>query len=160
MLKQISSESLKPMAGIELKSHITDGFTIAPNAADRPIASGDPRQEGEVWTALKEKSAKYGTSHTHLNLYLLRKWGNRDICVGGTCEKNVVGTGPIGKKHCVVEDQSDNWVQTTITAHELMHSYGMTHNDARGSGALMYSSAEGGYMVYPEDVVEVRGEPG
>lgn len=158
MLGQMN-EFLESQAAIHLDSHITDGFTIAPNAATLPVSSGDSTAEGEVWTALKEKAHQHDSSTAHLNLYLLKRWKARDICIGGVCEKNVVGTGQISKRHCVVEDQNDPWEFTTIVAHELMHSIGMTHNDARGEKALMYSTAMGGFMVYPEDVVEVRGEP-
>lgn len=159
MLDQINREILKPMAGMELKPHITDGFSIAPNASTMPIASGDYSADDEVWTACKDKARQYDASSQHLNLYFLRRYRNRDICVDGVCEKNVVGTGLLGARHCIVEDAADVWTFTTIIAHELMHSLGMSHNAGRGSGALMYSTAKGGYWIYPEDVVEVRGEP-
>jgi len=152
------NDFLKPQTGIELHVHMAEGFTITPNAAATPIASGTAA-ESEIWAALKEEADKFDRSAEHLYLYFLRRWGARDVCIGGHCEHQVIGTGKRGQRQCVVEDQTNNFSFTTLIAHELMHSIGMTHNEPRGECALMYPYIEGNSDIFAEDVVEVRGEP-
>jgi hypothetical protein len=149
---------LKPQTGITLRTHVLNGFTISQDASSQPMMSSDGGDA--IWAELIEKASVFDSSDKHLNLYFLRRWGARDVCFGGRCDKDVIGVAnSIGGRHCIVEDLMDPPLFTMLIAHELMHSIGMTHNDRRGSEALMYSTNEGGWNIYSEDVVEVRGEP-
>jgi hypothetical protein len=149
---------LTPQTGITLRTHILDGFTIAQDASSSPIMSS--HLEAAIWSELTDNARQFDASTTHLNLYLLRRWGARDVCLGGSCDKNVTGTAnDIGGRHCIAEDENDPFVHANLIAHELMHSVGMTHNTDRGEWALMHPSSDYGREVFSEDVTEVRGEP-
>ncbi len=155
-LKKIN-DFLRPQTGLKLVPHITDGFSIDQDTSSVPNMSSE--LEAAVWAEMKENSRQFDTSPSHLNLYILRNWSVRDLCVGGRCEKQVIGTAPIGGRHSIVEDLTDPTEFGNVIAHELMHSIGMTHNDDRGELALMYSSSSGGQQIFPEDILEARGEP-
>jgi len=148
---------LRPQTGLKLIPHITDGFSIDQDTRSVPNMSSD--LEAAVWAELKQNSSQFDTSASHLNLYILRNWSVRDLCVGGRCEKQVIGTAPIGGRHSIVEDLANPTEFSNVIAHELMHSIGMTHNDDRGDLALMHPSSPDGQQIFSEDILETRGEP-